>query len=306
MFRIPDPPRGRALRAALAAFGVSFGVAQTALADGTAFFSAPQVSEGRWGYALKCSACHGAQLQRGGAPALKGKLFGEQWNGKALREFYGYVHSNMPLGQGGDLDSQEYADIVSYVLAQNGLPAVNEKLTPKSPMDRALDLSPGALAGSATAGVVPAKVLIGELYGRLSQPSTARPTQAELDADDAATTNWLMYNKGHRGESYSPLTTINVGKLVFKLPMTTVLNHDVPLTPEGVRVCPVAGVQWNGAVHSRATGLLHVNAIDWRTVFKAGPDPKWVAGRQFVAVASGSSGGSIPLTGSTTIAIFGQ
>jgi hypothetical protein len=32
------------------------------------------------------------------------------------------------------------------------------------------------------------------------------------------------------------------GKLVFKLPMTTVLNYDAPFTPEGVRVCPVAGV----------------------------------------------------------------
>ena len=29
-------------------------------------------------------------------------------------------------------------------------------------------------------------------------------------------------------------------------------------------------------------------------------------GRQYVAVASGHSGGSIPLTGSTTIVIFGQ
>jgi alcohol dehydrogenase (cytochrome c) len=43
------------------------------------------------------------------------------------------------------------------------------------------------------------------------------------------------------------------GKLVFKLPVTTFLNHDVPLTPEGVRVCPVAGVQWNGAAHSPST-----------------------------------------------------
>ena len=168
-----------------------------------------------------------------------------------------------------------------------------------------------------------------------------------------------------------------------------------------MRVCPVAGVQWNGAAHSLTTGLLYVNAIDWCTVFKAGPDPKWVAtvpytglangwgtndpinkwsgwinavesanrqdgvarphagadvrgahadrgqrpvhgrsqrqfscaqlaqrqelyrfdtggpiaggivtyeqkGKQYVAVASGSSGGSIPLTGSTTIVIFGQ
>ena len=61
------------------------------------------------------------------------------------------------------------------------------------------------------------------------------------------------------------------GKLVFKLPMTTMLNHDAPLTPEGVRVCPVAGVQWNGAAHSPTTDLLYVNAIDWCTVFKVGP-----------------------------------
>ena len=673
MASILDLPVDRSRWAALATLGVSLGVAQAALADGTAFFSAPQVSQGRWEYSQKCSVCHGAQLQGGGAPALKGKTFGEQWNGKALKDFYGYVHSNMPLGQGGDLNSQEYADIVSYVLAQNGLPAGNEKLTPKSPMERTLDLSPGALAGSAVAAVVPAKISIGELYGRLSQPSTAGPTQAELDAADTAITSWLMYNKGYRGERYSLLTKVNTGnagklrpvcmfqlgelgtfstgpvvydgilyatthlgtyaidavtcrkrwshqhvaqgpemnatnkgialaggrvirgtqdgflyaldaktgsplwvrqvadwsigegigaapivwndivyvgkaggdwgikgrmmafnvadgspawsfdliptgnetgaeswktpgsaqhgggaawvtyaldretgtlfvpvgnpgpdyhkdmreganlftistvaldarsgrlkwwyqlrpnddhdwdatvvslfddggrklvatagkegilhvvnrtdgKLVFKLPMTTVLNHDVPLTPEGVRVCPVAGVQWNGAAHSLATGFLYVNAIDWCTVFKAGPDPKWVAtvpytglangwgsndpvgmwsgwinavdpatgrlawrvhtptpmyagltptagnvlftgdldgnflaldarngktlykfntggpiaggvvtyeqgGRQFVAVASGSSGGSIPLTGSTTIVIFGQ
>ena len=191
------------------------------------------------------------------------------------------------------------------------------------------------------------------------------------------------------------------GKLVFKLPVTTMLNHDVPLTPEGVRVCPVAGIQWNGAAHNPQTDLLYVNAIDWCTVFRLGPDPKWVAtvpytglangwgsndpidkwsgwinaidpktgqfawrvktpapmyaaltptagnvlftgdlagnflaldartgrtlysfdtggpiaggvvtweqqGKQYVAVASGHSGGSIPLTGSTTIVVFGQ
>ena len=178
----------------------------------------------------------------------------------------------------------------------------------------------------------------------------------------------------------------------------------MPITPEGVRVCPVAGdpVERRGA-QSGKTGLLYVNAIDWCTVFKLRDrEPKWVAtipytglangwgtndphfpsgqagstpsiaktgkmawrvhtpapmyaaltptagnvlftgnlngnflaldarngktlysfdtggpiaggvvtyernGKQYVAVASGHSGGSIPLTGSTTIVIFGQ
>jgi len=645
--------------------------AHDALADGTGFFSAAQMSQGRWEYSQKCSVCHGAQLQGGGAPALKGNEFIALWNGKTLKDFYDYVQSNMPLGQGGALKGQEYADIVSYILAQGGLPAGNERLTPTTPMGRVLELSAAASAGGVIADTGSAEVKIGELYGTLEQPTTNRPTQAELDAADASTTDWLMYNKGYRGERYSTLRQINTenaaklkpvcmfqlgelgtfstgpvvydgilyatthlgtyaidattckklwthqhvaqgpemnatnkgvaiaggrvirgtqdgflfaldaktgaplwvrqvadwrigegigaapivwndivyvakaggdwgirgrmmafrvedgtlawsfdliptgdetgadtwqnpesamhgggaawvtyaldrdtgtlfvpvgnpgpdfnksmrpganlftistvaldartgklkwwyqlrpnddhdwdatvvslfdagpsklvatagkegilhvierdrGKLVFKLPMTTILNHDAPITPEGVRVCPVAGVQWNGAAHSPMTGLLYVNAIDWCTVFKAGPDPKWVAtvpytglangfgsndpttqwsgwinavdprsgkmawrvhtpapmyaaltptagnvlftgdldgnflvlnsrtgkeiyrfdtggpiaggvvtyeqkGRQYVAVASGSSGGSIPLTGSTTIVIF--
>jgi alcohol dehydrogenase (cytochrome c) len=640
-------------------------------ADGTGWFTAAQLSQGRWEYSQKCAVCHGAQLQGGGAPALKGRVFDDQWGSKTLKDFYDYVHQNMPLGQGGELNSQEYADIVAYILAQNGLPAGEEKFTAKSSMQRVLELS--AAAGNAPASAPAAEVKIGELYGKLSQPGTHAPTQAELDAADTATSNWLMYNKGYRGERYSLLKRINAknvgtlrpvcmfqvgelgtfstgpvvydgilyatthlgtyaidattcqklwshqhvaqgpemnatnkgialaggrvirgtqdgflfaldaktgaplwvrqvadwsigegigaapivwndivyvgkaggdwgirgrlmafhvedgtpawsfdlipggtetgadtwkdpdsakhgggaawvtfaldrgtgtlfvpvgnpgpdyhkdmrpganlftistvaldarsgklkwwyqlranddhdwdatvvslfdangrklvatagkegvlhvvdrddGKLVFKLPVTTMLNHDVPLTPEGVRVCPVAGVQWNGAAHSLSTGLLYVNAIDWCTVFKAGPDPKWVAtvpytglangwgtndptskwsgwvnaidpktgkmawrvhtatpmyaaltptagdlvftgdlngnflaldardgktlygfntggpiaggvvtyeqkGRQYVAVASGSSGGSIPLTGSATIVIFGQ
>ena len=665
-----QPPKRPRARTCLA--GLLLLAAQGALGDGTAFFSATQVSQGRWEFAQKCAVCHGAQLQGSGAPALKGTEFNAQWNGKTLGDLYSYVHRNMPLGQGGELNSQEYADIVSYVLAQNGLPAGNEKLTPRSPMDRVLDLS-AAASGSAAASVPPGTVRIGELYGKLTQPTTSGPTQVELDAADSATSNWLMYNKGYRGGRYSKLQQINVrnasrlrpvcmfqlgelgtfstgpvvydgilyatthlgtyaidattcrklwthqhvaqgpemnatnkgvaiaggrvirgtqdgflyaldaktgaplwvrqvadwsigegvgaaplvwndivyvgkaggdwgirgrmmafhvadgslawafdliptgdetgantwenagsaehgggaawvayaldretgtlfvpvgnpgpdynkamrpganlfsistvaldarsgklkwwyqlranddhdwdatvvslfdaggrklvatsgkegilhvvdrdnGKLVFKLPMTTVLNHDVPLTPEGVRVCPVAGVQWNGAAHSPSTGLLYVNAIDWCTLFKSGPDPKWVAtipytglangwgtndsidkwsgwtnavdprtgkmawrvhmptpmyaaltptagnvlftgdlngrflvldarsgktlysfdtggpiaggvityeqkGKQYVAVASGHSGGSIPLTGSTTIVIFGQ
>ena len=52
---------------------------------------------------------------------------------------------------------------------------------------------------------------IGELYGKLAQPTTIGPTQAELDAADGATTNWLMYNKGYRAERYSTLRQINTG-----------------------------------------------------------------------------------------------
>src|SRR5262249_33199450 len=107
------------------------GLASTAFADGTPFFSTTQMAQGRYEYGQKCGVCHGAQLDGGGAPALKGTAFAAQWNGKQLKEFYGYVYHNMPLGQAGVLKAQEYADIVAYILGANGVPAGNEQFTPQ-------------------------------------------------------------------------------------------------------------------------------------------------------------------------------
>jgi len=546
----------RVLRAAPLA--AAFAFAPEVFADGTGWFLPAQVPQGRWEYSQQCAVCHGAQLQGGGAPALKGRIFNDQWNGKKLDELYTYVHKNMPLGRSASLPSQEYADIVAYLLAQSGLPAGNERFTPRTPMDRVLTLTPEAMTGSVSSAA-PGEVRIGALFGTVKQPTTRLPSQAELDGADKATTNWLMYNKGYTGQRFSSLTQINTananqlhpvcmfqlgeigtfstgpvmydgllyvtthlgtyaidattckkvwthqhvaqgpemnatnkgvaiaggrvirgtqdgflyaldaktgaplwvrqvadwsigegvgaapivlddivyvakaggdwgikgrmmafkvddgelawafdliptgsetgadtwttpgaaehgggaawvtyaldratntlfvpvgnpgpdyqkgmreganlftistvaldaktgklkwwyqlrpnddhdwdatvvslfdvgsrklvatggkegilhvvtredGKPVFKLPMTTVLNHDVPLTAEGVRVCPVAGVQWNGAAWSPATELLYVNAIDWCTVFKLGPQPKWVATVPYTGLANG-------------------
>jgi alcohol dehydrogenase (cytochrome c) len=543
------------------AFVIILGLAASAfaLADGSGWYTPEQVAQGRWEYSQKCGVCHGQQLQGTGAPALKGKIFNDQWNGKRLSDFYGYVHTNMPLGLGASLPSQEYADIVAFLLAQSGLPAGTDKFTPYSPMDRVLELNAATAAGGTVAAAAPGEIEIGKLYGKLVQPTTTTPTQAELDAADTSSDNWLMYNKGYRGERYSKLAQIDTknagslrpvcmyqlseigtfstgpvtydgilyvtthlgthaidattckkiwthshvaqgpemnatnkgvaiaggrvirgtqdgflfaldaktgaplwvrqvadwsrgegigaapivlddivyvakagsdwgirgqmmaynvrdgslawkfdlipksgatgadtwktpgssahgggaawvtyaldretgtlfvpvanpgpdykkdmrpganlftestvaldarsgklkwwyqlrpnddhdwdttvvslfdsdgrklvatagkqgilhvvsrrdGKLVFKLPMTTLLNQDAPITPEGVRVCPVAGVQWNGAAHSLSTGLLYVNAIDWCTLFKLGPDPKWVATVPYTGLANG-------------------
>ena len=543
------------------AFVIILGLAASAfaLADGSGWYTPEQVAQGRWEYSQKCGVCHGQQLQGTGAPALKGKIFNDQWNGKRLSDFYGYVHTNMPLGLGASLPSQEYADIVAFLLAQSGLPAGTDKFTPYSPMDRVLELNAATAAGGTVAAAAPGEIEIGKLYGKLVQPTTTTPTQAELDAADTSSDNWLMYNKGYRGERYSKLAQIDTknagslrpvcmyqlseigtfstgpvtydgilyvtthlgthaidattckkiwthshvaqgpemnatnkgvaiaggrvirgtqdgflfaldaktgaplwvrqvadwsrgegigaapivlddivyvakagsdwgirgqmmaynvrdgslawkfdlipksgatgadtwktpgssahgggaawvtyaldretgtlfvpvanpgpdykkdmrpganlftestvaldarsgklkwwyqlrpnddhdwdttvvslfdsdgrklvatagkqgvlhvvsrqdGQLVFKLPMTTLLNQDAPITPEGVRVCPVAGVQWNGAAHSLSTGLLYVNAIDWCTLFKLGPDPKWVATVPYTGLANG-------------------
>src|SRR5262245_11842519 len=173
-------PRSRTDRSALLSFAVGLALlvgAADAGADGTVWFTPTQVDRGRWEYAAKCSSCHGAQLQGTGAPPLKGPEFRAQWNSKSLKDLYSFVHSQMPLGNPDSLKSQEYADIVAYVLAGNGLPAGLDELTPQSAMDRTLVLGGGAAGapGVSAAAAASTASRMHQLLTPLKQPSTSKP-----------------------------------------------------------------------------------------------------------------------------------
>jgi alcohol dehydrogenase (cytochrome c) len=49
--------------------------------------------------------------------------------------------------------------------------------------------------------------------------------------------------------------------------VTSMLNVDAPLTPDGTYFCPGAlgGVQWNGPAYAPATNMVYVGAVDWCT-----------------------------------------
>jgi mono/diheme cytochrome c family protein len=82
-----------------------------------------QVERGQTVYREHCVTCHGRDLAGTPQfPALVGEAFETDWAGRTLGEFYTYVHDNMPLGAGGSLSDEQYADVVAYVLAQNRLP----------------------------------------------------------------------------------------------------------------------------------------------------------------------------------------
>jgi alcohol dehydrogenase (cytochrome c) len=56
--------------------------------------------------------------------------------------------------------------------------------------------------------------------------------------------------------------------------VTTQDNAGLPLTPEGIHMCPgyLGGVQWNGPAFNPGTGLLYVPSIDWCSVFFEDPE----------------------------------
>lgn len=63
------------------------------------------------------------------------------------------------------------------------------------------------------------------------------------------------------------------GKILWQTAVTTLKNVTLPVTPEGVHVCPgiFGGVEWNGAAYSRNNDALVVNSVDWCVTNKLGP-----------------------------------
>lgn len=63
------------------------------------------------------------------------------------------------------------------------------------------------------------------------------------------------------------------GKILWKTAVTTLKNTTLPITPDGVHVCPgiFGGVEWNGTAYSRTNDALIVNSVDWCVTNKLGP-----------------------------------
>ncbi|MGC1387710.1 MAG: PQQ-binding-like beta-propeller repeat protein [Steroidobacteraceae bacterium] len=72
--------------------------------------------------------------------------------------------------------------------------------------------------------------------------------------------------------------------VLYSTVVTTITNADVPVTPEGVRVCPgvLGGVEWNGPALDRELKVLYVNAVDWCEKMSSAPIVRYVPGREYM------------------------
>lgn len=92
-------------------------------------YSDAQAVRGRDAYTKACARCHMDDL--GGheyAGALAGYPFQMKWEDASVAEVFGRIRT-MPLGEAGSLSTQEYLDILAFVLQANGYPAGQGELT---------------------------------------------------------------------------------------------------------------------------------------------------------------------------------
>ena len=86
-------------------------------------FTAAQVTKGESLYTNVCLRCHPVAQHTGGAFAAK-------WEGRRVYDLYDLVAGTMPQDNPGSLTSQQYADVVAYLLKANGAAPTAAPLPP--------------------------------------------------------------------------------------------------------------------------------------------------------------------------------
>lgn len=84
-------------------------------ASASGIYSAEQAERGARLFDDRCSACHTTEQ-------FTGPQFILSWGGQPALGLYTLIRTTMPQGSPASLKRQEYADILAFLLRENGLP----------------------------------------------------------------------------------------------------------------------------------------------------------------------------------------
>ena len=92
------------------------------------WFTEEQAATGAKSYAQSCAQCHGANLEGGAGPGLKGASWQQLYSGAKLLTVWGEIKGPMAQYAGTKFSTRESLDLLAYLLQQNGLPAGTQPL----------------------------------------------------------------------------------------------------------------------------------------------------------------------------------
>lgn len=113
---------------AVAVLAVAVSAASPASAvDG--IYTSEQAASGRAAYDKACASCHMQDLRgEGFAPALNESTFKARWDRGVVGDLFKIIKATMPADSPASLTNKEYAEIVAFLLKENGYPAGQQPL----------------------------------------------------------------------------------------------------------------------------------------------------------------------------------
>jgi len=131
------------LFAVVLVFAAAGALSQSAgAADTPALYNAAQANAGGQIFAQQCATCHGAQMEGGAGPALRGTPFHQLAQAQNLnaQSLLTVVSQTMPQDNPASLPPAQYKALVAYILQQNGYPAGGAELSADNPQLKDLNL----------------------------------------------------------------------------------------------------------------------------------------------------------------------
>ncbi len=97
-------------------------------------YTEAQAERGHQLYLRECTQCHypdlsGSSGDRSG-PALKGALFLLNWEQRTVADLFDFIYKTMPKTRPSSLSPEAAADVIGFILRENGIPAGSNELTP--------------------------------------------------------------------------------------------------------------------------------------------------------------------------------
>ena len=103
--------------------------AQTPKSVWIGVYTTAQATRGTDVYQRVCSECHGDDLEgREKSPALAGESFAQRWDGATLKKLFERMQEMPPDRPEARLQTNEYVDILAFLLSANDVPAGSQPL----------------------------------------------------------------------------------------------------------------------------------------------------------------------------------
>ena len=106
-------------------------------------YTAEQAARGKKIYVDQCAECHGEDLKGiKDASPLIGDTFLKKWNTRSVGRLIDVTRRTMPTDSPGTLSRPICADLVAYLLQENGFPTGKSELDSASPSLKEITLEP--------------------------------------------------------------------------------------------------------------------------------------------------------------------